>query len=861
MIHLRAEVWILRWLASQFKLARELFATTPLGENLYRDVCVALRRGRASLATTLTSIAILSLSIGVVATVYTIIHSVAFPLQVPNDDRIVNIKHSDSGTSGSLLSLSWPDFQDLRREQRAFSHVAAWSRVLTTLIGPRGSSRFRGEAVTGAYFQISGIAPHFGRLITDADDSQDAMPVVVLGYQFWNEHFDADKGVIGRVVSISGLSFTVIGVTPPTYRGSSRSGMEVSSGWISVSARSFLEPEWAKRLADRDARIVRVHGLLEHEGSIEAAAIDIRAVAQRLDKSHPIGTDLPEEYRRSLSPQTSRLWTVVSASDVLIDESVNGMARPAIAILMGLLIVVLLITNSNLASLALAKAERQVGDLAIRISLGASGRRLVQEQLVATTLLAACGVGGGLLLSQGFLRFLSGMVQVSSEFIVHIQPEVGVATLVVATLAASWSLFALGLLPVLASLRDLAPGGRIRTIGLTVTPRSPRRRLLMGVQGLVSCVLLGIAALGASAIWQISHRSTGIDLERIAFVEADPGRRGDVAARLNLAIDAVEARWGNRTEFAAATALPFGLLGPTGAVASVETSARTWPRVVAATPRVFDVLGVPLLAGRSFAATKDSGRAEVVLSVATARRLFQEADALGQVVMWRQTSTDDVRLDGGHAAVVVGIAADTDTSVGERKGAGTLYVPFDHREPYRQIVFLARGEHPGRLASDLRRVVEEGAPELAIAAFAPATSLLTSGTLLLRLVSSLATVLGLFAFALVATGLYATMAHAVTARMREFGIRVALGADRSHIINLMVRQGLAPVIVGLVAGILVSVSLRLATGEVAGRIWSITDGLAAVGVLTLLASAVFVACYLPARRAAMVDPCLTLKSE
>jgi putative ABC transport system permease protein len=809
---------------------------TVIMETLRQDLRYALRR--LSAAPMFTAIAVLTLAIGIGANaaIFTVVNAVVLqPLPYAEPDRLVGVFHSGQG-SGELAVMSPPNFLDARRLNRSLEDMAGIDESGFTLTGAGDPVRLEGASVSAGFFELLRVRPILGRTFRADENESGKHKVALLSHGLWVRRFGGESGVVGRSINIDGTPFTVVGVMPAGF-----SYPETRDLWVP------LEYDERFRVSNRGAWYLQVVGRLKPGVSAEAASADVAAIAVELARQFPkSNTDL------SMAVAPLHGW--------IVDRS-----RTALLLLLGAVGFVLLIACANVANLTLARAATREGELAVRAALGARRGRLVRQLLTESAVLAVAGGILGLLVaawgSDALVRLEPDGVPRLTE--VAVNPQVMAFTAVVSMLTG----LLVGSLPAWQITRGalvgaLREGGR----GALTGRRGTRMRHgLVVAEMALAVVLLAGAGLLINSFIRLQHVNPGFHVgDALTFRLALPETAYDTRARrvefYDRALAQLRALPGVRT-VGGVMGLPlsglrfnisFDVEGRPPAQPGKEPSMQ----VRVATPDYFKALGIPLTRGRLFT---DADRFEspqvVLLSEAAAREYFPGENPLGRriVLGWNA----DQRRAGGE---VIGVVGDVKDLGLDEPAPAEIYLPHPQMA-VGQMTIVLRSDVPTRnLAALVTRTVHELDPNL------PISSLRSLDEIVARSVSQprfYMLLLGAFAVAallLAAIGIFGVMSYAVTQQTREFGIRIALGADGRAIVRMVLARAMLLITLGLglgVAGALV-VGRALSTllFDVSPR-----DPVTLLAVVGLLASVAFLASYLPARRATRVDPIVALRAD
>jgi predicted permease len=835
---------------------------------LRRDVSFALRRLRTAPAFTLFSAATLALGIGATTAIYSVVYAAALrPPAIADIDRVVNLYHADPSQGGNPLWLgfSLPDYEDLRASQTTFSQIAAWQGFRQMMIVNGVGEVVFGEVVGGDYFSLMGVGASRGRTIQPADDRPGAPAVVVISDRFWRQRLGADPAAVGKTVRMNGHVFEIVGIAPAAFGGVLMPNITPTPVWVPLSCASLLNyaPRGAQS-GDREARWLFAKARLKPGRTFAQAAAEVASIGHRLDLSYPIGRDLPRYLQAP--PDVSRQWQAMRAADLHINESVHRYVVPLAALAMAAVGLVLLVACTNLANLMLARGAARRQELAVRLALGASRGRLVGEQLVESALVALVGGVAAIGVARVLMVWIaSASVRLAPGLTVQIAPALNLSVGLVAIGATAVALLVFGLAPALQLTRTDVRSALSAADSNATGPRWRGRRNLIAGQVAVSVALVGVAAIAIHQTVLATTRDAGLDLERLALARMDFKFQGwdEARARQTLArvLDVVE-HGGGVESAALASWLPVDpgadsayLTSPDRPFADGQRSGRR-VRPIVATSGVFRTFGVAIRRGRAFD-ERDSAAAEpvIVLSELAARAVFGETDPLGRQVLMRGPSD----LKRTETPTVVGVAADTDSGrIGDRTEP-VVYVPFaQHYEARMAIVARAYGD-PGPLVGRLDIAIRRADPEVGITDAGTGIVLGGVESVSLRILAGLTGLLGLLALVLAMVGLYGVVSYVTVRRTREMGVRVALGATRQHIVQLVLADGLRPVLEGLAVGFALSGVASVALRPVFERLMPALDPLMFAVVPIPFLVIALVACYVPARRASRVDPNVALR--
>jgi predicted permease len=816
--------------------------------HLQRDVALASRTIVRRIGFSLFAAATIALGVGSTVAIYTIAYATLLkPVDIPHIDRVVNLYNYWPSASGSLTAFSWPDYQDLREQQRSYDAMTGWSLYGGALAVRGVAVPLRAEAVDGAYFSFVGAAMQFGRPIVARDDTPGAPLTIVLGDTMWRRHFDADSGIVGKTVTIGGQQAAVIGVAAPSVRGVLLPNIHPTDAWIPLAAvRDGGAFAGVLGDNDRDRHGVFLKGRLRPGVTVDAAGTELRTIARRLDIAFPLGRD----------PRDRRHWEIRAAADIHVHETMTAFAMPLAVVLMISVGLVLLVTCTNLANLTLARGAAIRNAIAVRLALGASRRRLVQQQTVEATLIAVVGCAAAAALTRlliDLVRRSDGM-RLAPGLTMEIDPALttsswivfGLATLLVIAVCGAWPAWRLTAVSLRATLSDASGGG--------ASSGWRGRQWLIAAQVAVSVLLLSAAAVFLGDLAARARPAADFDLDRVAALTIEPSsaQHGTEHLRETLVrlADRVRREPGIST-VAIASQLPFDWGTTSWATGRLDD--RVAVSTIWASSTIFDVLGTRLTAGHTF--DDRAGSSDVVISASAASAIFGTTDVVGRTLVVRTARADPT----GIARHIVGVAADLPTMTPSPFFAGVIYQPMT--PDTLRIAVLARGtDRAPAPTSVLPAIVHQIDPDLLVIESTTAAIAAGIDDPSSHVIALLAAILGAATLTMAMTGLFGVLSQRVADRRRELGIRGALGAARADIIRLVVADGLRPVAMGFGVGVVAGVLVQLALRPFLARLMPSMTWTMLLPIPPLLVLAALAACYLPARRALAVDPATAIRS-
>lgn len=821
-------VWYARWFDALTALAAEM-----------RLAVRSLLRARGLAATVIVTLA---LGIGANSAIFSVTRDVLLrPLVNRTEDRLVYIRQSAPGLEIDNLTFSVPEIGDLAARVESIETFGDFSTIDFTLTGIGTPRVVHAGVVSGSFFDVMGLRPVLGRLLTPADDGPTAEPVVVLTHRFWMNAANGDPAVIGRTIRLAERAATVVGILEPSLPYPADTELIANV----VTSPHHMD---ATMVTGRTHRMTELFGRLAPDATIEQARAEIDSVHSAMLSEHPEAYAADGRTQVSVTP---------------LREQLTAPARPVLFILLGAAAVVFLVACSNVANLILARSVRRQGELALRAALGATHGALRRTLLAESLVL--CGVGAllGVLLAHPLVTVVA---RYAARFSVRaLDPTLDAGLLWVAAVLAVTVAVVLAFVPRLPTPRTPSDLG-IVTSSLRITPATTRRlRVFASAQVACSFVLLSVAAALLTTVAALGTADSGYDMRRVlAFDLPTPslGIRGpeematyaemirrvaEVPGVENAALGSV-VPWRDAGRIGGFQFTVDGYNRPTG---DEDPFARM--RVVG--PGYFGVVGVPLLAGREFTDLDGSESDPVVIvSERIATRLFPDRDALNRTLWWT-----DPLWGEPQPRRIVGIVADVDD---ENLIAGDVMTVY---EPVRQRFFAGRlfvrvtGD-PHALVPAVERAIRDVAPEQPVER--PATlaevraEVLAPDRLHALVVSGFAGVAVLVAV----IGLAGVLAFSVSARMREFGVRLALGSSPRGVLATVLREGMTIVLAGLTAGLLCGYGLiRLVASTVDGV--QIPGTGPTVAAAAVLAAAALLGVAAPALRASRVNVLSALRSQ
>ncbi|MGD0826052.1 MAG: ADOP family duplicated permease [Terriglobales bacterium] len=806
----------------------------------------------------------LALGIGANAAIFTLVRGVLLkPLVNRDEDRLVYIRQSAPGIGTDNIAFSVPEIQDLRASVKTLSAFGDFSAMDFTMIGLGEPRSIRGGVVGGTYFDVMGLHPVLGRLIGPQDDGPKAAGVVVLTYRFWTNSLHKDPSVIGKTVrlgSIGDRSATVIGVLEPCVPYPQDT--EIISNI--VTSPHHLS---ATMVTGRVHRMTELFGRLAPGATLDQARAELSSVYSAMKKDHP------EAYAQEANFQIG--------TKLLRDEITSG-ARTVLLVLLAASGLVFIIACSNVANLILARTVRREGELAVRVALGASRGALRRMLLAESLLLCGAGAALGVLSAQPMVAVLA---RYASRFSIRaLDFRVDSSLLWVGAALAVVAAVILAFVPRLPSSSGTSgtPGGISLSSGsVRITSSTRRRQRIFAVtQIAASFVLLAGASMLITTLIALQRAQTGLDTQHVLAIDVPPMSYGktpeqvvDFYKESMRRIDALpgvsKTAFGNVVPWrdpGFGPGLQFSADGHVHAVGAEDPRAQ-WQAI---SPGFFAALGVPIIAGRDFnALDNQSNKNEepvVIVSQTLAQRMFPNQDAVNRHVYWTDpvlqffpgSDLEKSRLTAPHR--IIGVTADIDDSHVVPEPTLTVYSPFDEGPIFGGRLFIHTSANPYALVPSVTRIIRDMSAEQPVEHAATLEDIRAEVLTPDRLNSLVFGVFAAVALAIAVVGVAGVLAFSVSARTREFGIRLALGSEPQQLLKGVIAEGT----VIAAAGVLAGAAFGFVLARLAGRYFldiKMPGALPVfVSAVVLMAVAV-IASVLPAARAARVDVMQALRSE
>lgn len=795
---------------------------------------------------TLAVVLTLALGMGANTAIFSLFNALVLR-PIPGKDPVAMVNlYRTTENAARFGVFSYPEYRDYREHNTVFSGLAAFTGARVTLATENNGSGDGGETlqallVSGNYFSVLGLGAVEGRtFLPEEDETPNARAVVVLSHDLWQRHFGGDANLVGGTLKLNEVRYTIVGIAPEGFGGTTPDPADV---WIPMMMQGNVRPG-SNLLQDREHLSLQLIGRLKSGIRREQAQAEMTVLARQVT---PVQNG-----------KTPNISVTVTRAGFLNPQELGDVV-PLAAFLMASVGLVLLIACANVANLLLARAAGRQKELGIRSSLGASRARLIRQLLTESMLLALAGGFGGTLLALWLAQLLLAFVHPPGMQRLELKAPLDLRVFGFSLLLSLLTGLLCGWLPALRSSKQEAASAvkeEWTTFGRRVS-KSRLRGFLVISQVAVSLFLLVGAGLLARALEKAQKVTPGFEIQSVTVVSANLSQRNYNAARalefqreLTERLSAIPgvAAVGLARTAPLSSSFAVTAIAPPGAEGSGRTEKVNFNTV---TPGYFEALGIPLVCGRDFTQLEISGGARVaVVSEAFAHRYWPGEDPIGK------------RFNGGGASAyreVIGVARDVRNVYLWSSHDPYLYLPLTAAEATDMLFFVRTQRNTSALVGAIPGYVHT------IDASVQVSAQRLDENLALwiwpsQMGASLAAALGFFALLLAAAGIYAVMSYAVTQRTREIGIRMALGSQQREVVELLLREGMGLVGVGLAIGLLASLGgARLLARFLYGL--NAVDGLAFGGVSLLLTGVALLACWLPARRAMRVEPMVALRYQ
>jgi putative ABC transport system permease protein len=822
----------------------------PWVESVAADIRYAFRALRRSPAFTAVVVITLALGIGANTAIFSVIRGVLLkPLPHRDGDRLLYLRHSVDGLGGANILFSVPEVRDFREGAKSLGGIAEYSPFTFTLQGENDAVHVNVGLVTGNYFEVMGLSPVLGRLTRPSDDGPGVPAVMVLTYEYWMKRFGGDSSVVGKQSRVDGKSVTVIGVVQPAPSYPDR---------VDALANMVISPHHLSALMvqNRSHRMTEMVARLAPGATLEQANAEVAAVHARMQRDNKEAYNAVSHYGVAVIP---------------FKEVLGERARLTLWLLMAAAAFVMIISTANVVNLTLMRGVRREHELVVRAALGGSARRLRRLLLVENLLLTIIGAILGVIIAMGGVRLLISLAE-------RYSPRANEIRLDVAALG-----FALALSVAIALLLSFAASlPREGTFAAAISAGVQRmsgglrkqrlQRGLVVAQIAVSAVLLSGAGLLTRTMIRLSDVSTGLKTGEVLTMPVplfvltggfDP--KADVAAkeqydRMQRAIRAlpgvIDVGIGSTMPLRSSEIL-FDMKAEGKPLAVGEAIPRADVRT--ASPEYFHAAGIPLLKGRAFFATDRDGSGRVVIINKTlADKFFPNEDPLGKRIAWTGEVLKFTPFSGDWRTIV-GVVGNTQDGGLDAAPRPVVFMPFAQEVAVFGGIVIRADSNVSGLTAAATGIVRRIAPTTPIENVLTVAQIKDQSVAPRRLNAALISLFGILALIIAAVGIAGVLAFSVSTRTNEIGIRMSLGADRGRVQRMILKEGGVLLAMGLALGV---AGAFFAGGIIRGLLFGVAphDPTTLIGVAVMMAAIGIGACWIPAARAARIDPAITMRS-
>lgn len=808
---------------------------------LVYDLRYALRQLRKSPGFTLIVVLTLALGIGANTTIFSMVSRFVLRPAPVGDPATLLALHPSSRNTQCCIPFSWPLYADLRDQSKSFSGFAAYLPLLSASIGGSGEAeRVWGQAVTTNYFEVTELRMINGRGFAN---SEERSSVVVLSARLWQRRFNGDAGIVGKAVTLSGHTFTVVGIAPDAFHGVDQ--LLDSQFWVPLGSADQLTPSLPKK-ADRASHWLSVVGRLQPGVTRKQAAVELNALAQRLALTYP---------------ETDKDSILIFEQAGSLPQPFRGVAQIFLAVFMLVVLLVLAIACANVTNLLYAKAASREREMSVRLALGATRGQLRRLMLLESLLL---GLGGGLLgaiLSLWATRSLSALhlpIPIPIEISIRLDWPVLLFTLLLSVLSG----LLLGAAPAWSSARPrMATALKGEDALARPGHRWSLRNVLVVGQIAISTLLLVMTGLFLRNLESITKIDIGFRPQGISMLSVDPREHGYSPERTIVFLNQLSARMAalpSVTSVACTDAAPLSMTGSDASfhIVGRENSGKGEPiaDLYSVSSGYFDTLKIPRLAGRDFGTESATGQKTAIINRAFAEQLFGSENPIGQMVAGSNASFEIVGIVGNTAGRMAGVAQRPALfrSLEQTVATNPSFVGYS-------LVVRASGD-PASLLNAMRREVHAIDPAMAVFNEETMEEHVRAAYFLPSLPATLFGIFGGIGLLLATVGLYSVISYGVSRRTREIGIRMALGAQPGAVEWLILRQGFVLAAIAVALGWPMA---WMASKLTASMLYGVQphDALTFAVVPLLMMAIATAASYIPARRAASIDPMQALRAE
>ena len=846
----------------------------------------------------LTAIAVLSLALGIGANtaLFSVVDAMLLRmLPVKDPEQLVLFRsvaprgfsaggyygrsRTDPATGGrSMTSFPFQSYQRMREQQGPMSDVFAFGEI-TLNVNANGQAELKdGQLVSGNYFSGLGVQPALGRLLTDEDDKPNAAPVAVLSHRYWQEQFGSDNTVVGRQINLNNVAFTIVGVSQRGFDGTMNVGSSPDVT-IAVQLEPLLHVDrkqslfngaglwWLRLMGRLKPGATREQAQAQLEYAFQQSVVEHRAARQAQIAAaggNKIADLDPQQYPRLFADPGGQgeMW-------------IRRNYAPSLYLLLGVVGLVLLIACANVANLLLSRAASRQKEIGLRAALGASRLRLIRQLLTESILLSFIGGGFGVIFALWIKDGLFAVTDWGGQVMRAFEPRLDWRVLGFTLALSLLTGIVFGLAPAWRATKlDLTPSLKESGRTSSAVHRSWLSRGLVVAQVALSLLLLVGAGLFVRTLINLQRVEVGFNAQNLLLFDASPGLIGykdeplrQVYARLSERIETVPGVQAvtfsrmallSQGSFTSDVFLREALNATPDSEGRFKANGEGYRHIVR--ENFLEAMGIPLLQGRTLTAHDDTKTPKVVVVNQTfAAKYFPNENPIGKRFTFDSSKPDELEI--------VGVARDAMYARQRDEIPPTVYSSFRQERPMQDATFEVRSAgEPTAIISAMREAIKEVEPNLPVSLFRTQVEQADETLRMERLFAKLLTLFGLLAEQLAAIGLFGVLAYTVSQRTHEIGIRMALGANRTSVMKMIVVQGMVLVAIGValgLAGAYVLTRYLESWINLKEMLFGVkaSDPVTYTVIALLLSVVALIACYLPARRATKVDPLVALRHE
>lgn len=813
--------------------------------SLVSDLRFALRSLARVKGLTVTVVLTLALGIGANAAIFSVVQGVLLrPLVNRDQDRLIYIRQSATGIGVENANFSVPELRDLQSRVKSLAAFGDFSAIDFTMVGLGDPRVIRAGVVGGSYFEVMGLRPVLGRLIGPSDDGAAAAGVAVLTHRFWSTTLQSDASLLGKTIRLGDRTATIIGVLEPAVPYPQETEIIANV----VTSPHHLD---ATMVDGRVHRMTELFGRLAPGADLESARAELRAVHGAILKEHPESYQSDADFR---------------IDAVRLRDQIVSPARTVLLVLLAASALVFIVACSNVANLILARSVRREGELAVRAALGA-GRLALRRTLLAESLLL-CGAGAVLavLIARPMVGVLS---RYAARFSVRAHDvTVDSSLLWVGGALAIAAAVLLAFVPRLPSAES-ANGLGLSSGSVRITSGTNRRlRVFAVVQIAASFILLAGAGMLLTTLFALQRAQTGINMHNVLAINVpivDYTRKPELIVAFYKEVMRRISEVPGVTRVAVGSAVPWRDPGFFSAQFTVEGYAKAngeedpRARFRTVSPGFFPALGVRVIAGRDFTeADRRDGERVVIVSQSVAQRMFPNQDAVNRRFMWTDPVIKFIDVSG-EPRRIVGVVPDIDDENIVAEPAMTIYHPLD-QEIGGGRLFVHASTDPYALVPTITKIIRDLSAEQPVEQAATLDDVRAEVLTPNRLNAMVFSGFALVALTIALVGVAGVLAFSVSARTREFGVRLAIGSAPHHLLTRVLGEGAFIGVSGIIAGVIGGLALARVVSRYITEV-TIPDALPILAAAAVLVTAAILASLMPAARASRVDVIRALRAE